>query len=127
MSDIGFAAATWTNAPTFGGRCAIPADVEAGLAVFALADTVNGRPLELRKPTPVVWHAEDEQFAALVVQAESHETNDDGPAEFYGLLLPGGGTAVVFADDLEFVDADDPVWLSLLEADSAPGEEADWD
>ncbi len=95
--------------------------------MFALADTVNGRPLDLQKPAPVIWHAEDEQFAALVVQAESHETDDDGEADFYGLLLPGGGTAVVFADDLEFVDADDPVWLSLLEADSSEGEDTDWD
>lgn len=119
----GFDASTWRAAPVFGGRCAAPADVESADAVFALADTLNGRPMALAKPAPVIWYAEDEEFAALVVQAEAHETEDDGPLDFLGLLLPGGGTAVVFAEDVEFVEPGDPVWLALLDADR-PGNEA---
>jgi hypothetical protein len=129
MTDrSGFTAANWRSAPVFGGRCAAPADLETAGAVFALADTVDGRPLEMALPAPVVWYAEDEQFAALIVQAESHETDVDGPMEFLGLLLPTGGTAVVFADDVECVSAEDPVWLALLEADGETDEEdpADW-
>ena len=114
----GFTAATWRLAPVFDGHCATPADVEGAAAVFALADTLNGRPLPIDKPAPVIWYAEDEEFAAVVVQAEAHETDDDGPLQFLGLLLPGGGTAVVFPDDVEFVPASDPVWQSLLEADN---------
>lgn len=126
----GFTAKTWRQAPVFDGHCATPADVEQADAVFALADTLNGRPTPLEKPAPVIWYAEDEEFAALVVQAETHETDDDGPLEFLGLLLPAGGTAVVFPDDVEFVSAADPVWRSLLKADqeAADDEEdgAEW-
>lgn len=121
----GFTAATWQKALVFEGHCATPADVEGAAAVFALADTLNGRPMPLAKPAPVIWYSEDEEFAALVVQAEAHETEDDGAMEFLGLLLPSGGTAVVFADDIEFVDATDPVWQSLLEADGSADDEDD--
>ncbi|MGZ3274538.1 MAG: hypothetical protein ACXU8Z_12295 [Caulobacteraceae bacterium] len=114
----GFTTATWRFAPVFDGHCATPADVESAAAVFALADTFNGRPLPINKPAPVIWYSDDEEFAALVVQAEAHETDEDGPLEFLGLLLPGGGTAVVFNDDVEFVAAADPVWRSLLQADN---------
>ncbi len=122
----GFTVSTWKSAPVFSGHCATPADVEGAAAVFALADTFNGRPVEMAKPAPVIWYAEDEEFAALVVQAEAHETEDDGTLEFLGLLLPGGGTAVVFADDIEYVDAADPVWQALLEADGG-GEDDEQD
>ena len=114
----GFTTATWRYTPVFDGHCATPADVESAAAVFALADTLNGRPLPIDKPAPVIWYADDEEFAALVVQAEAHETDEDGPLEFLGLLLPSGGTAVVFNDDVEFVPAADPVWRSLLQADN---------
>jgi hypothetical protein len=117
-SRPGFTLANWNKVPVFDGRCATPADVEHAVAVFALADTFNGNSLTLQMPAPVIWYAEDEEFSALVVQAESHETEeDDEPHDFYGLLLPSGGTAVVFAEDLEFVAPDDPVWQALLEAD----------
>lgn len=119
----GFTASNWKNTPVFGGHCATPADVEGAVAVFALADTFNGRPKPLQKPSPVIWYADDEEFAALVVQAETHETEDQGELDFLGLLLPTGGTAVVFPDDVEFVAATDPVWLALLEADG-DGEDA---
>jgi hypothetical protein len=129
-SRPGFTTKTWLHAPVFDGHCATPSDVEQAAAVFALADTLNGRPMPLQKPAPVIWYAEDEEFAALVVQAEAHETDDDGSLEFLGLLLPGGGTAVVFPDDVEFVNAADPVWRSLLKADeeaAADGEDgAEW-
>jgi hypothetical protein len=119
MSErVGFTALDWHEAPIFDGRCALPADVENAHAVFALADTVNARPVSMAKPSPVIWYAEDEQFAALVVQAEYHETDDDGALEFLGLLLPNGRTVVVFAEDLEFVTDRDPVWQALLDADS---------
>jgi hypothetical protein len=126
----GFTAKTWRHAPVFEGHCATPADVEHADAVFALADTFNGRPMPLAKPAPVIWYAEDEEFAALVVQAEAHETDDGGALEILGLLLPSGGTAVVPPDDVEFVSAADPVWRSLLRADqdaAADGEDgAEW-
>jgi hypothetical protein len=126
MSDrLGFTASDWRAVPIFEGRCATQDDLEQAGAVFALADTVNGRPVQMAKPSPVIWHAEDEQFAALVVQAEYHETEDEGALEFLGLLLPDGQTVVVFAKDLEFVAAEDPVWESLLQADS-PDNDASW-
>lgn len=118
----GFSAKTWRSAPTFGGRCATPADVEGAEAVFALGDTLNGRPLPIDKPSPVIWYDEDEEFAALVIQAEAHET-DDGALEMMGLLLPNGDTAVAPLEDVEFVDDHDPVWLALLEADESGGDE----
>ena len=114
----GFSARTWRAARVFGDHCATPADVEGADAVFALGDTFNGRPLSIDKPSPVIWYDEDEEFAALVVQAEAHETEDHGTLEMVGLLLPSGETAVAHLEDVEFVDEDDPVWLALLEADS---------
>ncbi len=124
-AHLGFTTATWKQAPVFGGHCATPADLETADAVFALADTVNGRPKAIDKPAPVIWYSDDEQFAALVVQAETHETEEDEELDFLGLLLPSGDTVVVFPDDVEFVDGADPVWLALLEADS--GEESAFD
>lgn len=122
----GFTLSTWRKAPTFGGHCATPADVEGAAAVFALSDTFNGRPMDMAKPAPVIWYSDDEEFAALVVQAEAHETEEDDEVhEFLGLLLPSGETAVVFADDLEFVEDTDPVWQALLEADSEDDEDDD--
>ena len=117
IAQQGFSARTWKHAPTFGGHCATPADVEGAHAVFALGDTFNGRPLPIDKPSPVIWYDEDEEFAALVIQAEAHETEEDGSLEMVGLLLPNGETAVAHLDEVEFVDAADPVWLALLEAD----------
>ncbi len=117
MDGRGFTASSWMHALTFGGRCATPHDVDAGAAVFALADTLNGRTLDLVLPQPVIWYDDDEEFAALVVQAEVHETEDDETLEVLGLLLPQGRTVVGFTDDIEQVDASDPVWVSLLEAD----------
>jgi hypothetical protein len=65
----------------------------------------------------VIWYDEDEEFAALVIQAEAHETEDDIKLEMVGLLLPNGETAVAHLEEVEFVDERDPVWLALLDAD----------
>lgn len=113
----GFDAFTWKLVRPFDGHCATPADVEAARAVFALADTFNGRVMAIAKPAPVVWFGEDEEFAALIIQAEVHETEDGEEMEVLGLLLPNGDTAVALHDDVEMVDESDPAWLSLLDAD----------
>ena len=125
MDGRGFTETDWGGAAVFKGRCATPEDVEAGAAVFALGDTFNARTLEMALPQPVIWYDEEEQFAALVVQAEVHETEDGEALEVLGLLLPQGRTVVGFTDDVDEVDATDPVWLSLLEADS--GGDDDWE
>jgi hypothetical protein len=78
-------------------------------------------------PQPVIWYEEDEEFAALVVQAEVHETEDGETLRVLGLLLPQGRTAVGFTEDVDEVDATDPVWLSLLEAEGGGGEATEAD
>lgn len=118
----GFDADTWRLVRPFDGRIATPADVEEANAVFALADTINARLIETEKPAPVVWRGEDEDYAALLVQAEAHESIDGGDMEVAGLLLPTGQTAVALMEDVEPVSEDDPVWLSLIEADLAEDE-----
>jgi hypothetical protein len=113
----GFDAFTWRLVRPFDGHCATPTDVEEARAVFALSDTFNGRVMAMEKPAPVVWFGEDEEFAALVIQAEVHETEDGEAMEVLGLLLPNGDTAVALMEDVEMVEESDPAWLSLLEAD----------
>jgi hypothetical protein len=122
MDGRGFTAADWPLAAIFKGHCAAPHDVDAGAAVFALGDTFNGRPLVMDLPQPVIWYEEGEEFAALVVQAEVHETQDGDTLEVLGLLLPQGRTAVSFSEDVDEVDGFDPVWLSLLDAERGGGE-----
>lgn len=126
MDGRGFTAKDWPSLATFAGRCASPHDVDAGAAVFALGDTFNGRPLPMDLPQPVIWYEEDEQFAAVVVQAEAHETEDGETLQVLGLVLPQGRTVVGFMDDVDEVDATDPVWVSLLDADSE-AQGGDWD
>jgi len=113
----GFDAFTWRLVRPFDGHCATPTDVEEARAVFALSDTFNGRVMPLEKPAPVVWFGEDEEFAALVIQGEVHETEDGEEMEVLGLLLPNGDTAVALVEDVEMVEESDPAWQSLLEAD----------
>jgi hypothetical protein len=114
----GYTAATWRLVRPFAAHVATPHDVEASNAVFALSDTFNGRVLEAERPQPVIWYGEDEEFAALLVQAEAHETDDGQEMQVAGLLLPNGDTAIALMEDIEPVSEHDPVWLSLLEADS---------
>ena len=118
----GFTAETWRAVATFAGRVALQADVDAHAAVFALAETVNAVAFEEPLPQPVVWYDEDadEEFAALIVQAESHETEDGQELQVLGLLLPDGRTAVAFTEDVQEVAGDNPDWLALLAADLAP-------
>ena len=117
MDGRGFTAQDWPTLATFQGRCASPHDVDAGAAIFALGDTFNGRTLQMQLPQPVIWYDEDEEFAAVVVQAEVHETEEGEAMEVLGLLLPNGDTAVALVEDVEMVDESDPAWLSLLDAD----------
>ncbi len=118
----GFTAETWKLVATFSGRIALQADVDAHAAVFALADTVKAVVFEEPLPQPVIWYDEDadEEFAALITQAESHETDDGEELQVLGLLLPDGRTAVAFTEDVEEVAGDNPDWIALLDADLAP-------
>ena len=115
----GFTAETWAEAEAFSGRVASKDDVTAGRAVFAMADTSEPAPMEEPLPSPVIWYededAPDAGLAALVIQAETHGAEDGAVLEVLGLLLPGGRTAVGFADDVDWVDAADPVWRDLVE------------
>jgi len=127
MDGRGFTAKTWRTLATFQGRCASPHDVDAGAAVFALGDTFNGRTLVMELPQPVIWYDEDEEFAAIVVQAEVHESEEGEVLQVLGLVLPQGRTVIGFVDDVDEVDDTDPVWLSLLDADREAAEEDDDD
>lgn len=120
----GFTAETWSTVSAFAGRVATQADVEAGKAVFALAETYDATAFEEPLPQPVIWTDDDadEEFAALIVQAEQHQTQDGEELQVLGLLLPSGRTVVAFTEDVEEVTADNPDWLSLLEADLAAPE-----
>ncbi len=123
----GFSAQTWSAAKTFSGRCATRADVDAGAAVFALEDTDNGQAFEEPLPQPVIWHDDEKSLAALIVQAESHETEDGEQLGVLGLLLPNGTTKVGFVDDVEEVDGANPDWLALIDAALDPEALADED
>jgi hypothetical protein len=122
----GYDAATWKLVRPFPDQIATPEDVEGATAVFALSDTVNPQLIQTPKPQPVIWYA-DEQFAALLVQAESHHTEEGDEMRVAGLLLPSGATAVALMEDVEAVEDSDPVWLSLLEAEEDFGDDADDD
>ena len=102
-------------------------DVEGGPAVFALSDTEDAVAFEEPLPQPVIWYDDDaeEEFAALIVQAEQHTAEDGQALQVLGLLLADGRTAVAFTDDVEEVAGDDPDWVELLEADLAPIDEED--
>ena len=127
--EEGFTAENWRAVPIFAGRVATQADVNAGAAIFALGDTFNGRVLPGEWPQPGIWFDEDEEFAVLIVQAEAHDTEDGETMEVLGLILPSGRTAIALADDVDEVDAADPFWTALLEADleqAADGDGEDW-
>jgi hypothetical protein len=106
----------WHAAPVFTGRVATEEDVNTGTAVYALSDTLNGRAIDGEFPQPVIWYDEDDEYGALIVQAEAHDTEEGDTLEVLGLLLPNGETVVAFADDVDEVDATDPFWVALVEA-----------
>ena len=118
MDGKGFTPTTWSGLRTFEGRCATPHDVDGGAAVFALGDTLNGRAMSLPLPQPVIWWNDDEEVGAVAVQAEMHETEDGEVMEVLGLVLPDGRTAVSLYEDVDEVDATDPVWAALVEEDT---------
>ena len=117
-----FTTQTWASAPTFTGRVATNDDVTTGTAVYALSDTFNGRHIDGEFPQPVIWYDDEDEFGALVVQAEAHDTEDGETLEVLGLLLPNGKTIVAFADDVDEVDATDPFWVALVEAYDEEGD-----
>ena len=133
MNEQGFDATDWTAAEVFTGRCATPTDVDEDRAVFALGDTLDGQAFDEPLPQPAIWYDEADEVggharAALIIQAEVHETPDGERLEMLGLLLPSGETRVAFVEDVEEVAAADPVWLQLIEAefgDAEPDGEAD--
>ena len=107
---------TWAQVKPFTGRVATQADVTAEQAVYALSDTFNGQAIEGEFPQPVIWYDDDEEYGALVIQAEAHDTEEGETLEVLGLLMPNGDTVVAFADDVDEVDATDPFWVALVEA-----------
>ena len=116
MDGKGFTATNWASLRTFQGRCASPHDVDQGAAVFALGDTFNGKPLDLRLPQPVIWWSDDEdEVGAVAVQAECHETEDGETLEVLGLVLPDGRTAISLVEDCDEVDPTDPIWIALVQ------------
>jgi hypothetical protein len=123
----GYDAQTWKEAKPFTSRCARPEDVEAGDAVFALGDTHHGHPIDMGMPAAIIWYDEEEEFAAVVIQAEAHESQTGEELEVLGILLPRGRTAVAFMEDVEFVEETDHTWQALLEADLEEGEDEDED
>jgi hypothetical protein len=115
MNGKGFDAKSWPGLAVFAGRCATPHDVDAEAAVFALGDTLNGRPMPMDLPQPVIWWDDEDEKGAIAVQAEAHETEDGETLEVLGLVLPDGQTAVALHEDVDEVDATDPVWAALIE------------
>ena len=117
-----FTTTTWSKVSTFSGRVATQEDVTSGMAVYALSDTFNGQAIEGEFPQPVIWYDDDDEYGALIVQAEAHDTEEGETLEVLGLLLPNGETVVAFADDVDEVDATDPFWVALVEAYDEDGE-----
>ncbi|MFN3524382.1 MAG: hypothetical protein ACK4YQ_19225 [Phenylobacterium sp.] len=111
----------WRRLPSFAGAVATLDDVQGRRAIFALADTLNARPIEMELPQPVIWWSEDGEQAAVAVQAEAHETDDGESLEVLGLILPDGAGAVALLEDVDLVEDSDPVWRRLVE--EAVGEE----
>jgi hypothetical protein len=117
----GFDVDDWTRLGAFAGAVATLDDVQAKKAVFALADTRDGRPIDMPLPQPVIWWSDDGEQAAIAVQAEAHETDDGETMEVLGLILPDGSGAVALLEDVDLVDDTDPTWRDLVTA--AIGEE----
>ena len=119
----GFDVDDWTRLQAFAGRVATLEDVQARLAVFALADTTDARPIDMALPQPLIWWEEDGEQAAVAIQAERHVSADGETLEVLGLILPDGGSAVALLDDVDLVDATDPTWIGLVESavDEADG------
>jgi hypothetical protein len=109
----GFDVDDWARLKPFVGALATLEDVQRRAAIFALADTQGGRVLDMPLPQPVIWWSDDGEQAAVAVQAEAHET-DDETMEVLGLILPDGAGAVALLEDVDLVDDSDPVWRRLV-------------
>ena len=110
----GFDVDDWARLRPFTGAVATLDDVQRRAAIFALADTVDARPIDMVLPQPVIWWSEDGEQGAVAVQAEAHDTDDGETMEVLGLILPDGGGAVALLDDVDLVDEADPVWRKLV-------------
>lgn len=119
----GFDVDDWRRLAIFAGAVATLDDVQAGRAVFALADTTEPRRLEMDLPQPVIWWEEDGEQAAVAVQAEIHLSVDGETLEVLGLILPDGGSAIALLEDVDLVDDTDPAWRDLV-ARAVDGAEA---
>jgi hypothetical protein len=109
----GFDVDDWGRLAAFAGAVASLDDVQAGRAVFALADTGDPRPLDMPLPQPLIWWSDDGEQAAVAVQAEVHQT-DDETMEVLGLILPDGAGAVTLLEDVDLVDDTDPEWRRMV-------------
>jgi hypothetical protein len=118
----GFDVDDWGRLAAFAGAVASLDDVQAGRAVFALADTGDPRPLDMPLPQPLIWWSDDGEQAAVAVQAEVHLGPDDEVMEVLGLILPDGSSAVALLEDVDLVDDTDPTWRDLVAAAVDPGE-----
>ena len=110
----GFDVDDWSRLKPFTGAVATLDDVQARRAVFALAETDDPRTIQMDLPQPVIWWEADGEQAAVAVQAESHLGPDGEEMEVLGLILPDGGGAVALLEDVDLVDAADPVWRRLV-------------
>jgi len=121
----GFDVDDWSRVKAFTGAVATLDDVQAGRAVFALADTMDARPLDMALPQPVIWWEEDGEQAAVAMQAETHVSAEGETMEVLGLILPDGASAVALLDDVDLLDDTDPTWRDLVAraVDGAEGED----
>lgn len=110
----GFDVDDWMRLKPFRGVVATLDDVQAGRAVFALADTADPRPLDMDLPQPLIWWEDEGEQAAVAVQAEAHLGPDGEAMEVLGLILPDGGSAVALLEDVDLVDDTDPTWRDLV-------------
>jgi hypothetical protein len=53
---------------------------------------------------------DDDEQAAVAVQAEVHISPDGEPTEVLGLILPDGVSAVALLAGVDLVDDTDPTW-----------------
>jgi hypothetical protein len=121
----GFDVDDWSRLKPFTGALATLDDVRCRAAIFALADTFNGKAIEMDLPQPVIWWSDDGEQAAVAVQAEAHDTDEGETMEVLGLVLPDGEGAVALLDDVDLVEDTDPVWRRLVS--EAIGDEATTD